>query len=48
MKFARLTTGPEFENVDHGKPVTHQILEALGVIQMTEEWDETEGSEVIP
>lgn len=37
--------GPRLGNLDDGKPATHQILEALGVLSMNEKWENTEGSE---
>jgi len=38
-------TGPQLDNVDQGKPVTHQ---ALGVLQKNGEWNDIEGSEDPP
>lgn len=34
-------TGPHLEVVNHDQPLTHKILEALGVLQI-DEWEETE------
>ena len=34
-------TGPRLELENHNRPLTHQILEALGVLQ-TEDWEEPE------
>lgn len=47
QKLYRLTqngdgwTGPRLEDVNHGQPLTHKILEALGVLQ-TDGWEDSE------
>ena len=33
--------GPRLEDVNHGQPLTHKILEALGVLQI-DEWEDSE------
>ena len=40
--------GPQLGNLDDGLPTTHQILEALGVQSVSENWNDTEGSEDTP
>ncbi len=34
-------TGPRLEDENHGQPLTHKILEALGVLQ-TDDWEDSE------
>ena len=34
-------TGPRLEDMNHGQPLTHEILEALDVLQ-TDEWEDSE------